>query len=34
MMRTSMPSLALALGDWRHIPLKPLVADTVVFTVK
>ena len=21
-------------GDWRHIPLKPLVADTVVFTVK
>ena len=21
-------------GDWRHIPLKPLVADTVRFTVK
>jgi uncharacterized protein DUF4399 len=21
-------------GDWRHIPLNPLVADTVTFTVK
>ena len=21
-------------GDWRHIPLSPLVADTVTFTVK
>jgi uncharacterized protein DUF4399 len=21
-------------GDWRHVPLNPLVADTVTFTVK
>ena len=26
--------LIAVVGDWRHVPLHPLVADTVTFTVK
>ena len=30
----SAPVKVTLVGDWKHVPLKPLVVDTVTFTVK